>query len=816
MKRFLALLLATGLLLCSSTSFIFADYAVSDETYIIDDTDYITREEAVASFIHAIGTDTAHTDTRILWQFYDYGKISSAYTREIAAAVSAGMISGYEDGSFRPQEKITRAEALVILNRVLAKRTLPQKDRLIFFDTPVWAEKDIARLSGAGIVKGYGNGYMGATDYLTREQTANLSNRAARLLGPAGDFYEYANEEWLFSTEIPEGYPAWSDTYRINQAIMKETGDIIYSIHRQRNKDGVVFPIGSSEQKIADVFSAGGNMFFRDSLGLTPAKAYLAKIEEAKDMKSLLRVMAFLEKNGFHGLLPISVGINALDSSQYILTFSECYTGMNVELVQKNTKIISTAYQSYASGLFSLFGYDHAEDRAKQVTRFCLELANNSLPLEEQSNIEKNYKLLNEKEIKATFSNLDLSLFVKELGFSNIPSLAVYDLALAQKIDTLFQKENLELIKDYLRVSIMDGSALYLNTDAFSLWQEYQNCLTGTQTYSSPSDFAVQFVEELLPWDLAKLYTKKYASQDIKANVESITRELLRAYQNRVKVNTWMSPKSKLAALKKLENLQIRVGYPENIDNYPDNGYKITPTAEGGNLLEYRTAYCRRHFETGVERLGKKQTDKTLWNMVPQTVNAMYDPTSNSITIPAGILRPPFYNPDASREWNLGGIGSVIAHEISHALDDVGSRFDEKGNLNPWWQPKDEISFSQICKDVETEYSSIEILPEHAINGKQTLSENLADLAGMSCLLDVVGSGNPRLQDLFLGYASIWRTKATDTYTLMMLQTDNHSPDKIRVNRVLSNFDAFQNLYGIREGDGMYLPKEKQIQIWNR
>lgn len=202
--------------------------------------------------------------------------------------------------------------------------------------------------------------------------------------------------------------------------------------------------------------------------------------------------------------------------------------------------------------------------------------------------------------------------------------------------------------------------------------------------------------------------------------------------------------------------------------------------------------------------------------MVPQTVNAMYEPSSNSITIPAGILRAPFYNPGACKERNLGGIGSVIAHEISHALDDVGSRFDENGNLDPWWQPEDEVAFSKICKDVETAYSAIEVLPGYPINGKLTLSENLADLAGMSCLLDVAGSGNPRLEELFFGYAAIWRTKASDNYTRIMLQTDTHSPDKIRVNRVLSNFAVFQNFYGIREGDGMYLPKEKQIQIWNR
>ncbi len=816
MKQVLALLLATGLLLCSFTPFAYADYATFDETYIKENPVYASREEAIASFMRTIGADSSSANSKSLMQFRDYGKISSSYTREIASAVDAGIISGYEDGTLRPQEAITRVEALVILNRILSERSLPDRVDLAFFDTPIWAEDEIARLTKAGIVKGYGDGYLGANDFLTREQTASLTERAQRLLGPAEDFYEYANEDWLSSAKIPEGYPAWSDSYRINQAIMKETGEIIYTINRKRNKDGIVFPAGSSEQKIADVFSAGGNTVFRDSLGLAPAQTYLNQIDTVKDMTSLLGVMADLEKNGFHGLLPLSVSVNAMNSSQYILTFSECYTGMNADLVHQDQKRAVSAYRTYLTELFTLFGYQDAENRGEQVTAFCLRLAEKALPLVEQHDFEKNYVILDEKSIKNTLSNLSFSSYTKELGFSNCSALAVYDLPLAKEINAVFQKENLELIKDYLRASVMDGSALFLNTSAFSVWEKYQNTLNGTQTQASPADYAVQFVEELLPWDLASLYVKNYASPSAKEKVEAMTKEILLAYQNRVRVNSWMSPKSKQTALKKLQNIQIRVGYPDEIASYPDSGYQIKSTMNGGNLLEYRTAYCRRHFEAGAKLLAKGTPDKTSWNMVPQTVNAMYDPSSNSITIPSGILRPPFYDPDASRERNLGGIGSVIAHEISHALDDMGSRFDENGNLNPWWQPEDELAFSQICKDVENAYSGIEVLPGHRINGKLTLNENIADLAGMSCLLDVVGSGNPRLEELFLGYASIWRTKATDSYTHLMLQTDTHAPDKIRVNRILSNFEVFQRFYGIQEGDGMYLPKEKQIQIWNR
>lgn len=213
MKRFVAMLLIVGMFLYSAAPFVFADeeksYVAQDEGYVPRDTSYATREEAVAGFVKAIGAEKLDTDVNVLKKFKDSGKIASAYTREIAAAVSNDMVTGYADGTFRPQAPITRTEALVILNRVLSVRTLPALEDISFADTPEWAEEDIDRLASAGVVKGYGDGILGAEDPLTTEQVSILAGRAARMVGPAGDFYEYVNEEWLRETEIPAGQPAW-------------------------------------------------------------------------------------------------------------------------------------------------------------------------------------------------------------------------------------------------------------------------------------------------------------------------------------------------------------------------------------------------------------------------------------------------------------------------------------------------------------------------------------------------------------------------------------------------------------------------------
>ncbi len=820
MKRMLAWILMAVLLFSSSApSFVFAEeYTIPDSSHNRGD-DYVTREEAVASFVRAIGMDTSWTSTRILSQFADSAKIASAYTREIAAAVDAGMVSGYEDGTFRPQRQITRVEALVILNRVLAKRTLPKDIVLFFFDTPPWAEEEINRLSAAGVVQGYGDGYLGASDPLTREQTNLLAERAARMAGPAGNYYEYANEDWLSDTEIPQGLNAWSDISGIQQDLMKEIGNVIYTLYRQKNKENVEFEKGSSQQKIVDVFTAGANTVYRDNLGLEPARKYLAMIDSVNDTDDLLRVMAKLERYGFHGLLPLSVGTDIKDSSQYVLTFSECYTGMNVDMVKGDgTKSTTDAYRTYITSLFELFGIDNAQARAEKVADLCRLLAESSLSLEELTNFENHYQCFSVKDLGKIFTNLNIRLFLDSFGFAKVENLAVYDLNLAKTVDELFTQDNVSLFKDYLRASVMDASSLSLNTDAFLIWRTYQDTLNGTQSQTLPSDYAIQNVEELLGWDLAKLYVESYPNDAAIVTVKSITEEILHAYQKRIWKNNWLSNEGKQSALKKLENLQIRVGYPEDIATYPDEDYKIKSIKDGGNLLEYRTAYCDRHFDTALDLiLGQSDAhNKNTWGMLPFTVNAMYEPSTNSITIPSGILREPFYNPNASREWNLGGIGSVIAHEISHALDAIGSQFDENGNMNHWWQEEDQKAFAAICQQVENAYGSIEFLPDTYINGKTTLSENMADLAGMACVLDVAGSGNPRLEDLFLGYASIWRILAKDSYYQTMLKTDTHAPDKVRVNRVLSNFDVFLDFYDIQPGDGMYLPQNERIQIWNR
>ncbi|MBQ2614514.1 MAG: S-layer homology domain-containing protein [Clostridia bacterium] len=810
MKRIVAMLLIVGMMLTFSAPFVFAENGRYVSGGTVTEEGFATREEAVASLVRSAVTVGFATDGSLLNQFADAAEVHPAYRKEMTIALANGWLMGYEDQTLRPKAEITRLEALVLLKRILGERTLPKGNPQGFVDLPDWAKDDIRILDEAGIVKGYGDGILGAEDLLTATQLSLFAERTARMTGPWGDFYEYVNQDWLKETELLPGQNSWSNLDAIHSMRMKEIGEIVYSLHRRSVKDQEVFPKGSSEQKIADVFAAAGNTAFRDSLGLEPAKEYLLQIDGVKNMKDLLTVMAKLESNGFHGLFPLSLTVDMHDSTRYILTFSECYTGMNVSLLQsEDAEKTVAAYRSYLENLFRLFAMEDAKTRAKAVAALCLELGKASMSMEAHNDIAANDTVLNAREREKTFARLDVNAYLKALGFETQAELLVYDLPLAKKTDSLWKKQNLELLKDYLRASVLDGAAIYLNTDAFLVWREYQDTLNGVESGVLPGDYAMSMVQELLGWDIAKIYVERFASPKEKQEVEAIAQRILEAYRERLSRNTWMSEESRAVALRKIENLKVRVAYPEDMEGYLDEKYEILSIREGGNLLQYRTDYCKRYFETAAEKLKKNiPVNRDAWNILPQTVNALYEPSSNSVTIPAGILDAPIYYSGGSVESKLGSIGGVIAHEISHALDSLGSQFDENGNLNNWWLNEDKAAFDAICERVIKAYEKI------SIHGVRTLAENLADLAAMECVLDIAGRDNPRLGDLFGSYAVAWRNKTTPTYLKWQLMGDTHAPDKVRVNRVLSNFDAFANFYGLEEGDGMYIPPEERIAIW--
>ncbi len=818
MKRILSVLLAAHIALCLSAPFSYAEqsrYTTTDDSFE-GIAEYATREQAIARFVRAVGIEKFSTDSTILNKYSDKSKISYAYLDEMSAAVFSGLISGYEDKTLRPQAGITRIEALVVLGRALSRTDIPDRYSITFSDTPEWAKNYVSRLASAGIVKGYGDGTLGARDPLTLEQVETLCDRIERYNGPTGDFYNYVNSDWLNTVTLDSGAAKYSDTDKISQNLNNCIADIIFSLYRRHYNDGEEFENGSNEKKIIDVYSAAADMGHRNKTGITPILPLIGEIGAAGSIDELVTVMAKLDRLGFGTAFPVGLDTNMYNSTQYLPALSAGYTGLDAALIRTSDSKYMDYYREYIAALFEISGEtaENARKFADSAAEFCVELADAAASAQDSTDITTAVKICDMNKLNTIFKNIKIEKYLTDHAFDDVKNTAVYSIPYALAADELFVREHLDKIKAYLKASVLDFSSMYMTTETFEAYLDFQNSLTGSSADLIPTDMALGIVEELLGWELGAMYIDLYFPENSRTMVEELTNKIVAEYEKLINSSTRMTPQTRSAAIRKLKSLKVNAAYPPGILTYRDELFVTRPTDDGGNLMEYKMnrAAAQNDYSAELIKTGEAAYHDG-WIIYPQTVNAMYDPISNSITIPAGILQPPYFDPSAEFEENLGGIGSVIAHEISHAFDSIGAQFDHKGNLFGWWTETDYVAFEQVCSKVVAEYDEIKT-PQGNIDGKLTLDENLADLAGMSCILSLAGADNPNLDKLFTAYARVWRTKTTPEYDSLMLRTDEHSPSNVRVNRVLSNFDEFVKTYGIIEGDGMYLPEENRINIW--
>ena len=815
MKRIISIAVAFVMSLCASVPFSYAKEYVHISSDYKGESEYATREQAAAKFVDAVGIEKFNTDTKVLNKYSDKEKISFANLEKVAAAVGSGLMSGYEDNTLRPQANITRIEALIILSRALSNIELTKWYDVKFSDTPEWAEKQVDRLAAAGIVRGYGDGTLGAKNLLTLEQINILCDRVVRYMGPAGDYYEYINSIWLENTVLEDGVSVKSDIDRLNQVVSSRITDIIFSLYKRYYSNGEEFEDDSAERKIISVYSSAANQGYRDKIGLQPIKPLLDRIDGINEAADLVDVMSELEKNGFSTLIKVSLDTDVNSSNRYLPAVSGCYTGMDKALFtgdgsEKHIKI----YNEYIENLFEISGEENPKLKAEQATELCQAIARKINSKTGITDISNESSVYDARKMKSIFTNIDIIEYFNKMGFGSAKNYIVYDDELAGYINTIITNQEIDKIKAYLKASVLDSSSVYLSTSMFDAYQKYQNKLYGTNTDAIPADYAVSIVQELLGWELGSMYIEEYFPENAKKLVEDMTKQIIEEYEEIIKSSTRLSPQTRNKIVSKLKKIKVYAAYPDNIDDYCKTYIKLRPVEDGGSLMEYRMAYANAYSEECKMIIENEIIPaKDGWRMYPQTVNAMYDVLTNSITIPAGILQAPYFEASAEFEENLGGIGAVIAHEISHAFDAAGVQFDENGSHVDWWTSEEKYSFLQLCEKVIAEYNDTTINYSN-VDGEKTLNENIADIAAMTCIVSLVGNDDIKLDKMFKNYAKTWRIKATDEYTKLMLKTDVHSPNKIRVNRVLSNFDEFKRLYGVVEGDGMYIPEERIISIW--
>lgn len=739
---------------------------------------------------------------------------ADAYNEDLVLADLSTLLPDDETGA------LTRLEAFVLLSRAFG--TLPEAagntlrtsvPTTPFTDVPAEYQADIENLRQAGVIAGVADGRLGANDTITDAQLDTVIRRIWACLGtnPADDFYAAVNQDYLAFKEPLPGSPATNAFTDVQNLNNERIGEIITDIAKGTYEAGTV------EQKISDYYQSVLDMEGRNAAGVAPVQAYLTAIDEAASLAELEAAQITIARElAVASLLGASYGVDLGDSSQYILYFGGIAPTLPKTDYLQADGAAKTAFVTYLATMLTLAGEAPAAAQKHAEDYFALEAAVSaaSLDPQDQSNVDLVYNLYTLEELQEMFPNADLQAILAGQGYDAADEkLILMDVGAAEAFAAYYTEENLELLKTAAKLSVLSSYAGALSqdfTDASNLFSQTYYGYDGSRT---PEETALLQVQNSMSEYLGELFVEKYFSPEAKADVEAMVREFIEVYKTRIQALDWMSDETKAMALKKLEAMDVHIGYPDTWESLWD-GIDVKNPENGGSFFENVRQYSLAGQKANAGLKGKP-VDNSAWTFPAYLVNAFNDLAQNSIWFPAGILQAPFYDVEASREQNLGAIGAVIAHEITHAFDNNGAKFDENGSVANWWTEEDYAAFQALCEKAAGYFDGMEIIPGVVNNGTLTLSENVADLGGLACALQVAEQmDNPDYEAFFTGWATVWRMVSSREYTQYLAQIDVHSADKVRANLGVANLDQFYTTFGIEPGDGMYIAPEDRVTIW--
>lgn len=728
------------------------------------------------------------------------------------------IIKGYEDGSLHEERNVTRAEALVMLSRAFGDLPTPEghnkrvaltaKD---FSDVPLWARKELADVFDSGIVAGTAKGTFSPDEFVTREQMEIFIRRVYALYAtnPKDDFYAAVNKEILENLEILPGNLAAGTLESMQIDASKKIDAIINEISSLNNA------YGTPGQKLADFYECIIDTESRNKAGIKPIAAYIERIDSVKNITELTLMHDVIsEELCVNSFLEFSLTIDFDDSSKYMLYFETMRPFMNKELYFEEGEK-QQAYIKYLQQLLLLGGEDEQNAAANAKEYFELEknLAQNMLSAEQEHDISKIYNVSSYKKLNVMFPDFDLNTVLSNSGMVRDERILVKDMALTEKFSGLYNQSNLNVLKTAMKLALLVSFSDTLSEDFSKAEQELDSVILGTQGSHNVREYAVSVIQNLMPEYLGQLYCEKYFDKTSQKDVENMIYDIINVFKTRIDKLTWMSSSTKEKAKIKLDAMAVKIGCPDITETYIDNVSIVSPQ-QGGTYFDNMIALTK----ASVKYYGAMQFSSVkhnMWIMEPYTVNAAYNASSNDITLPAAVLQSPLYDKNASYEENLGGIGFIIAHEITHAFDSNGAKFDEKGNINNWWTQADYTAFSLLCEDVISFFDGEEAIAAVQNNGRLTLDENIADLGAAACITQLAKEkGNIDFKKLYAAIANTWVSTSAREYAVYAARSDVHSNGKLRVNRVLVNLNEFYEAFNITESDGMYVAPEKRILIW--
>ncbi|MDE7313284.1 MAG: Ig-like domain-containing protein [Eubacterium sp.] len=649
-----------------------------------------------------------------------------------------------------------------------------------------------------------------AADGSKQKEVVYVSVRAADSeVRPQDDFYQAINAELLNAHPLREDQGMWSNFGGLQEEVTKNLNSLIDGLAAEKEK----YTQGSIQQKVIDFYLLARDMETRDKAGVEPLRKYIDQIDQAQTPAEFVDVLAQLSRIGVNGIINFGIAADIQDSNKYVLYDQgpECLLTKEYYTQTESNQAIQQALLTLVKQMFVLAG-ESEEEASKKAAKICemqQEFAMQGLGLEDRYDVEKIYNPYTKEELAGLYSNCDILKYLETAGVTSFDTCIVQEVENVKKVNSYLTPEHLDDLKDFQKFIMYTGYSNYLTSAHYKALLDFDAAMTGSAEQKDADTVAKELTQSLFSWEFGKLYTDQYFSEESKQEVEGIAKQLLATFRSRIEKIDWLSDTTKQKAIKKLDTMKLKIGYPDQWPSYYDN---VSIDASKGlienivDIMEALNGGAQKQLDNGV--------DKKEWGALPQMVNAFYNPQANDITFPAAILQEPFYRKGADAAENLGGIGTVIGHEITHAFDNNGARYDENGNFVNWWTQEDLAQFQAKAQKVMDYYSSIEVANGLFQNGEMTVGENIADMGAMACILDILGDDKEAQRKAFESNAKIWASNQTDQFRDYLLMADAHSLNKVRVNAVLPLFDEFYEVYGVTKKDAMYVAPEDRVKIW--
>ena len=644
-----------------------------------------------------------------------------------------------------------------------------------------------------------------------------------KAVSPAEDFYEFACGGWMKKNPLPAAYSRYGSFDQLAENNNKRINTILNELKSK------TYAEGTTERKLSDLYKLAIDSVRRNELGVKPVMPNINKLEAAKTVDDLFAVQLSLVPYGDSEFFGVYIGADEKNAKQNIVNVMQS----GITLGQKEyyldtdpaTVKIREAYKKHIVRMFQLFGFteDAAKKKMENVMKLETELARVSKSSTELRDPQANYNKMTLADFNARYPHLRFVEIMNAMGVGNdcLKEIVVGQVDFLAGADKLIGSLTADEYRDYMEWGQIMSSVNYLSDDVVAAhFDFFGKTMSGRKENHPLWKRATSQVEGQMGQALGKIYVEKYFPASSKERMKALVHNLQVSLAERIKAQDWMSDATKQNALDKLNAFYVKIGYPDEwidmteLDIDPSKSYYE-------NIME-----CNRFWtKWTVDKKAGKPVDRDEWFMSPQTVNAYYNPTTNEICFPAGILQPPFFDPEADDAFNYGAIGVVIGHEMTHGFDDSGRHYDKDGNMNDWWTESDAKNFTAKADKYAEFFSNIKVLPDLNANGRFTLGENLADHGGLQVAFYAYKNATKNAplptidgftadQRFFLAYAGVWSGNITDEEIRNRTKSDPHSLSKWRVNGALPHIDMWYDAFGVKEGDKLYIPKAERLLLW--